>query len=1711
MPSKKLNVRPNSFYVEKQVTNGQMVFDQHGDFSNKTDLNYNINTGKTPSNLLLSGNVDSNEHVIRGRYGLRGGYLRTYVSGLHVADGDGTVPSLQLFGLHNNYDIKEGGMIFARPTSAGTITATNGSTAVSGVGTTWSGTTGFFGKYFKGTNYQGGAYIYIGPNGSKERYEVAAIGSNTALTLSTNYTGTTTSTTQLELDEDMGANVTTFSSVYTGPSVNFEENFDGLDAKLSAVTEITREGANTIVKRQNPYILCSLYDEFKYNVSSVINNHGHALGMQSLKNVKIIMEQNAYYPVRAQNAYDLNSFIGNIENGFIMRNPDGGIQSRNAGTPNQSYGSPSDTAFMNNFNNTVLSQGRLYLAKETSPSPDGQFYHILNRNGRASGYGMFISNINSALIKYDSEQTFDPNPENTVNTTTNNTIFDKVYSSFNFNNPFTATSDVPVLTSTVELQSDVVKSGANAARIYHLWDFSPDNADIEKYLGRDNSLNPQTAYMAKYDIPFPLTQDMSLSRNGDRRSYVPYISMDMNVAKLQPSVLYDIQNYLGSTLGNNVTGNFINDPTVEYSGSDFQSTNFGTTAAIRTKAMTFLRSVVITFSNYKPLDTHTTLEDFLQYGFDNAYGSSQNAESIVGGVVLSRLGMDGADIENEFIYAQALPIVKFNTFQMGFNEMWNAGSGHQFGFGLAKIRSGTADGRLQQMLMFPANIENSNSVPAATPRVVKLPMNEFFNMKFYIDVLQDTGANSNSYANTRNPYATFPNSRQGVAMRCVFQTDAINEESTSEDIYKDMPYLDLNFSVSGGNANPGASTGGSTPGFRFSDFFSTPNAVTCKYPKHMIIWVQNYRFVNSAESQFAFGDNQIIDSASGSAIETEVYIDNVMGCDFYKNIANTTSKGKIPSPVLFPQGELVDSPIRFIEDGSIDMTSFNAGTAVNATDANTTISSYSPASHFCIGFDSKLDLPISGSSTARRGYLLMNDFYTTSFTRLDRIIPDLYSGATISLGKSDYDDGVWLDGSSSGTEVQGSPYASGTVGVNYFDPAVGNAQYSTTGNKDITSKICFGTGSNNNFLSSDGFTQKGFININISNAGNSTSNAYDVWAKRENAFCSTKITDVPRGGNNLATNQLQVADVDVFNPYNENEEYILYQANFEFSGSTFKILTLKGGVSAIGENNIVTFNESVVSGSGVFANAIGRETQLPYLYISPYKYWVNLNTRGDQNYQPRSFTGVTLVHNNLSGASASPSTVTGTTFNEATYTFKVADTGSIGQSASYDSAWNFTLDPEADTALILTQNFGYGAYDTAEKKGGYLSHTTPSLNTYNYMNIGPLLLDSTVQERGNFNLMMRQLPSDYTTNVRLIGDEYASDNQLQFKPTYIYEYLDSTPFINSFTVEPAIDLLSKGTNLYDLSTENLNAIRFNWDIPDDDIWYQMIHIDNNGAIENKYQNAKLWIPMNEEPPNLTTKPTINWYNKITDTSGTAVVGANVRSFVDGLQGYSPHISGNAVESASIRVTNSENDAFKNLTEYTFVIHVTFDATEKGSNTLIFGQGVFNHMIALRKDANDVIQYDHSTSSATSTATGSTVVRCDGETVYSIIVTYRYQSEAGPDLKLYVDGKLDGYVVDAVNKYTGSDHLQFAYGYAAFPPGINYFQGRVEEFVLWDKQFLVVEGNEYIYNTADLDDLTSGKTNTWSAKLFAYDYHNIRGKTFKEVASSQNISWRTTPV
>ena len=53
--------------------------------------------------------------------------------------------------------------------------------------------------------------------------------------------------------------------------------------------------------------------------------------------------------------------------------------------------------------------------------------------------------------------------------------------------------------------------------------------------------------------------------------------------------------------------------------------------------------------------------------------------------------------------------------------------------------------------------------------------------------------------------------------------------------------------------------------------------------------------------------------------------------------------------------------------------------------------------------------------------------------------------------------------------------------------------------------------------------------------------------------------------------------------------------------------------------------------------------------------------------------------------------------------------------------------------------------------------------------------------------------------------------------------------------------------------------------------------------------------------------------------------------------------------------------------------------------------------------------------------------------------------------------------------------------------------------------------ELLYNTSNLSDTDAGATANvnHNSKLFLFDYHNIRGKSRREVTSSNQFSWRAT--
>jgi hypothetical protein len=71
-------------------------------------------------------------------------------------------------------------------------------------------------------------------------------------------------------------------------------------------------------------------------------------------------------------------------------------------------------------------------------------------------------------------------------------------------------------------------------------------------------------------------------------------------------------------------------------------------------------------------------------------------------------------------------------------------------------------------------------------------------------------------------------------------------------------------------------------------------------------------------------------------------------------------------------------------------------------------------------------------------------------------------------------------------------------------------------------------------------------------------------------------------------------------------------------------------------------------------------------------------------------------------------------------------------------------------------------------------------------------------------------------------------------------------------------------------------------------------------------------------------------------------------------------------------------------------------------------------------------------------------------------------------------------------------------------------GKFEEIIIYPAEHEIIDtAKEHIYNTVDEMDITGGANITKNARLFIFDYHNIRGTTPQEVGMSQPTSWRVT--
>ena len=593
---------------------------------------------------------------------------------------------------------------------------------------------------------------------------------------------------------------------------------------------------------------------------------------------------------------------------------------------------------------------------------------------------------------------------------------------------------------------------------------------------------------------------------------------------------------------------------------------------------------------------------------------------------------------------------------------------------------------------------------------------------------------------------------------------------------------------------------------------------------------------------------------------------------------------------------------------------------------------------------------------------------------------------------------------------------------------------------------------------------------------------------------------------------------------------------------------------------------------------------LSQLWISPLKYWITLGffDGGDLDIA-RSYENLCVINEipndgtNAGTGVVGTANFAGSTTNEFSYFYATGAStkAAKGESGLTINPWVLTPGPNDETTLDLL-DYGYGDFDEETNRGGQVGIQSMLRERLNYMNIDGLASTKSTGNNkqtvdgANQPVVLSLGLSDETSpkKVTIYSDEYdatgADPNTTLFtdtvyKPTFIWRYHDALPEISNFTVRPTFNALEKDTNLYEMTTENLNSVTFNWnEKTDGDVWYRMLMVDDT-PIENKYHNAVLWVPLNETghtAGDLTDYSLINsqasdnahpnnsmkryWYvDPSTDygrdvaTSGSFLLSTqsgsmDVRQSIDGLSGFTANfVSGGTATYEVLQIQTATSPAanqtagFYGLSEWTFVAHLTpaaggnkscifYSQGDGGDTSGLAGSGGFD--IGFDSNANVVARV--SVTGASTAMTGTTKVADDGTPV-SIIVTYGalggLDEGQGPDLQLFVNGKREDYVTNHHGvKLDASRNIVIGADYAR----ANQYKGQLEEIILYNKRYRVVPTeNEYVMSTAGLDD-TKGDGNaennvTHNAKLFIFDYHNIRGKESTEVCSSSNIAWEST--
>jgi hypothetical protein len=199
-----------------------------------------------------------------------------------------------------------------------------------------------------------------------------------------------------------------------------------------------------------------------------------------------------------------------------------------------------------------------------------------------------------------------------------------------------------------------------------------------------------------------------------------------------------------------------------------------------------------------------------------------------------------------------------------------------------------------------------------------------------------------------------------------------------------------------------------------------------------------------------------------------------------------------------------------------------------------------------------------------------------------------------------------------------------------------------------------------------------------------------------------------------------------------------------------------------------------------------------------------------------------------------------------------------------------------------------------------------------------------------------------------------------------------------------------------------------------------------------------------------------------------------------------------------------------------VVHVIPDADIAGSTNWIIKQ---DYKVKIWMTSAGIVNAQvFSDTSVYVQLSSNASVAVDGETPSCIILTFDKHLKSG-NVKLYIDGKLrdQSGLKTAAGPGAGGDN--WAHGadinsttseFRLGNDSTNCFEGRIEEVVVYKKCIYPVSPSDKTFVlTKPLSEIENASSKIYTARLFMKDYHNIRGGSTSDVATSGSASWGKT--